>query len=75
MVHIVLAILKIIGIILLIVLGIAAALVLLVLFWPVEYRSVFGKRISRLKQKEGLAGCFTFSARMFRSENEPGQSR
>lgn len=38
MVHIILAILRIIGIILLIVLGIAAALILLVLFWPVEYQ-------------------------------------
>jgi hypothetical protein len=55
MVHIVLAILKIIGIILLIVLGIAAALVLLVLFWPVEYQISLRKEDQPF-EAEGRAG-------------------
>lgn len=55
MVHIVLAILKIIGIILLIVLGIAAALVLLVLFWPVEYQISLRKE-NQPFEAEGRAG-------------------
>ena len=55
MVHIILAILRIIGIILLIVLGIAAALILLVLFWPVEYQIRLRKEDQPF-EAEGRAG-------------------
>jgi hypothetical protein len=55
MVHIILAILRIIGIILLIVLGIAAALILLVLFWPVEYQISLRKEDQPF-EAEGRAG-------------------
>ena len=55
MVHIILAILRIIGIILLIVLGIAAALILLVLFWPVEYQ-IHLRKEDQPFEAEGRAG-------------------
>lgn len=55
MVHIILAILRIIGIILLIVLGIAAALILLILFWPVEYQ-ISLRREDQPFEAEGRAG-------------------
>ena len=55
MVHIILAILRIIGIILLIVLGIAAALILLVLFWPIEYQIRLRKEDQPF-EAEGRAG-------------------
>ena len=55
MVQIILAILRIIGIILLIVLGIAAALILLILFWPVEYQ-ISLLREDQPFEAEGRAG-------------------